>query len=335
MKKLGLITLLIIFAAIIKTSPANAACDFTSMDPENDGTFAFNTTCAINAQAIDGIDWANGSETTTDNTAVFNISGGVFTLNAGTSDNVTTFVTGSINITGGNISLADTYSQIKINTPKYCTDADADGWTSDFTYFDASVSGLRRCSLMHSLTLADCDDADPNTAGGDLITYYQDLDGDTYGNSSVTDSACSQPGGYVTNNTDCYDADPGTTNAELAYPGSSTCSGSDRGDGSFDYNCSSSETKCGTINNINCSTTTCYFNYSCGGMVPDKYCKDNTACFYETPASFACGVSGCVVSGSIYSTRTGCSSDGTTCSFGYGNNDNGYGAVAASNQTCQ
>ena len=36
-------------------------------------------------------------------------------------------------------------------------------------------------------------------------TYYQDLDGDSYGNSAVTLLATGQPLGYVTNNTDCND----------------------------------------------------------------------------------------------------------------------------------
>ncbi len=332
MKKLGLITLLIIFAAIIKTPPAYAACDFASMDPENDGTFAFNTTCAVTAQIIDGIDWAAGSETTTDNTATFNISGGVFTLNPGTSDNITTFVTGTINITGGNISMADTYSQIKINNPKYCTDADADGWAIDFTFSDATASGLRRCSLMHSLTLADCDDADPNTAGGDLTTYYQDLDGDTYGNSSVSESACSPSAGYVENSTDCYDADPATTNAELAYPGSSSCLGSHRGDNSYDYNCSSSDTKCGVIYNHVCYTTP-YGHYSCGGMAPDKYCKDQTINLYRSSSTYSCGQTGCIGTGSIVRRRNSCNSNGTTCSFGLG--ESGYVTVDTGPQTCQ
>lgn len=54
-----------------------------------------------------------------------------------------------------------------------------------------------------------CDDVDNNCDGQideELRTqFYEDADGDGYGNSQITTKACSQPSGYVTNNTDCDD----------------------------------------------------------------------------------------------------------------------------------
>ena len=41
----------------------------------------------------------------------------------------------------------------------------------------------------------------------DLVTYYRDFDGDGFGDLATTVSATSAPVGYVTNSTDCNDAD--------------------------------------------------------------------------------------------------------------------------------
>ena len=50
-------------------------------------------------------------------------------------------------------------------------------------------------------------DCDGSTDEGVLTTYYRDFDADTFGNPAMTQQACSQPIGYVTNNTDCDDND--------------------------------------------------------------------------------------------------------------------------------
>jgi hypothetical protein len=63
-----------------------------------------------------------------------------------------------------------------------------------------------------------------------LVTYYKDSDGDGWGSPSTT-KACTKPSGYVSQAGDCYDA------SVDAHPGQLGFFSSERGDGSFDYNC--------------------------------------------------------------------------------------------------
>ncbi len=55
-----------------------------------------------------------------------------------------------------------------------------------------------------------------------LVNYYRDADGDNYGNPASRRTACSQPGGYVTNNTDCNDG-----NANINPGAREVCNGID------------------------------------------------------------------------------------------------------------
>jgi hypothetical protein len=76
------------------------------------------------------------------------------------------------------------------------------------------------------------DDCDGQIDEGAGPTWYQDLDGDSYGNPSVTTAACSQPAGYVSNNQDCND-----NNAAIKPGAVEICDG-------LDNNCD------GTIDNV-------------------------------------------------------------------------------------
>jgi MYXO-CTERM domain-containing protein len=53
----------------------------------------------------------------------------------------------------------------------------------------------------------DCDDVADEDAI-DAHTYYADVDGDGFGDPNTTVAGCEDPQGYVTDNTDCDDADP-------------------------------------------------------------------------------------------------------------------------------
>lgn len=71
------------------------------------------------------------------------------------------------------------------------------------------------------------DDCDGSIDEGVKTTYYQDLDGDGYGNPNASTQACSKPTGYVTNSQDCKDTNdsvqPGGT--EVANGVDDDCDG--------------------------------------------------------------------------------------------------------------
>ena len=133
--------------------------------------------------------------------------------------------------------------------PTLCrADADLDGWGDDAppTGVDAgedcddgddavSPDGLEECDGADN----DCDGtADEANADG-CATYYYDYDGDGFGSDAVAGQCLCSTSGYYTSayDTDCYDNDA------TAAPGETAYHTSDRGDGSYDWNCSGTEEK--------------------------------------------------------------------------------------------
>jgi hypothetical protein len=226
----------------------------------------------------------NGVDTGTEssNTAVLDLQGGVLTINSNQ-----TIAVGSFTLSGGSIAIE---GQIKLKMPLWIVDADADGYPSTTTQYaqtSAPANGRRR-NVMTSVTVADCDDGAYSASNTccSLLTWYQDSDGDLYGNPSVSTEACDQPAGYVADNTDCYDS-----NAN-AKPGQTTCYTAHRGDGSFDYNCDSTDTRC-TNCSTSCTNGSSFWTLGCCGTYPNNYCcnaawKAQKLCSGLT----ACGVSG-------------------------------------------
>ena len=83
-----------------------------------------------------------------------------------------------------------------------------------------------QCNCRYSSTEV-CDNLD-NDCDGTVddglatITFYEDFDSDSFGNFDSSLESCSQPAGFVTDNTDCDDAD------EEIFPGAPEfCDGQD------------------------------------------------------------------------------------------------------------
>jgi len=98
---------------------------------------------------------------------------------------------------------------------------------------------------------ASCTAADQCTSGV-CSTFYQDADGDTYGNPNVVARVCgtSAPSGYVSNNQDCCDADLN------AHPGQAGWFTGANGCGNFDYDCSGASEQEYTSLGQQCSAAT-------------------------------------------------------------------------------
>lgn len=288
--------------------------------------------CTLTVATLSGADNAQNIEISSANSAdiVLN-SGASITINTGG-----TLAVGSLTLNGGTISIASG-GAIKPNTPLYVIDSDGDGWANDTTtLYTATQSGRRRLSLMRSVTTVDCGDTNYSIANqccssnGSACTS----NGSCCSNSCATNadadgyfSAAAGTAGTCQANalpyTDCYD------NNANAYPGSSYCGATHRGDGSFDYNCSTTATKCGTTYNYSATSYT-WTGYHGTGSCKKKNadCRANSAVLYS-PITSSCGQTAATCAGSSL-VEAGCGDCGESPDSFYG-----CTSVSVGVQACQ
>ena len=99
----------------------------------------------------------------------------------------------------------------------------SDNLDCDDTSADVSPTGTERCDGIDN----DCSGTTDEDSADDAPTWYADGDRDGYGDIFTTTRACTAPGGYVADDTDCDDADsaasPGA--AEFCGGGDEDCDG--------------------------------------------------------------------------------------------------------------
>jgi hypothetical protein len=278
--KLVVISGLIVTGFFVVSSPTYAV----DCNRNISGNFTMSSDCTF-AGLVDGVDTGAGAS----NTAILTAQSGMLTVSSNQ-----TVAFGSLSLTGGSIALS---GELKIGMPLWVVDADADGYplaATQYAQTGAPANGRRR-NLMTSLTV-DCDDSTYSATNEccNMITWYQDSDGDTYGNPSVSTEACDDdpPAGYVSNNSDCYDS-----NAN-AKPGQTTCYTTNRGDGSFDYNCDSAQSACNTCNTGSNTTPSLAWRQCSGGYCwTDPYNTYFTG-YTCTGSTSTCGAGGLTCTGS-------------------------------------
>ena len=84
------------------------------------------------------------------------------------------------------------------------------GYVGDNTDCDDNAAAVKPTAIEVCNGIDDDCDAlvDAADSSAVLATFYADTDNDKFGNPVSTKAACSAPGGYIVDNTDCNDADP-------------------------------------------------------------------------------------------------------------------------------
>ena len=188
---------------------------------------------------------------------------------------------GNVYVTGNSV---DPVTYGDFTTVKYSQDNDGDGWYSDGDCNDGNAS-------INPGAAEVCNEIDDNCNGqtdeGVQNTYYQDADNDTYGNSSVTTQSCTQPTGYVTNNTDCNDSsasiNPGA--AEVCNGVDDNCNGqTDEGVQNTYYRDADND----TYGNVSVTTQAC--TQPSGYVSNSSDCNDGNASVYPGATEVCNGI---------------------------------------------
>lgn len=200
-----------------------------------------NVSIGANTCTISSVTGSDSATVTLDN-----VSSSVTINNGGT------LCLGSLVVSAGSTAI-QVGGTIKTSCSLYVTDADSDSYPPDLNLSLTSGVGLRRLSLMTSLSTLDCNDANAATYAN--LTCYPDADGDTYysttSHSVCAGASCAAAGESATVGTDCCDSDINT------YPLMSTFKYTTNACGNWNWDCSeTTETERGVLTGGLCCTCT-------------------------------------------------------------------------------
>lgn len=137
-------------------------------------------------------------------------------------------------------------------------DSDGDGFTiaaGDCNDSDANINpgATEVCDLKDN----DCDALTDEPSALDAVLFYQDSDGDSFGNLSISQLACFTPDAYVSDDTDCNDSEASTNPGATEF-----CDGIDNDcDSVADNGVSPPPTPCEATNEFG----TCPGTWTCAG----------------------------------------------------------------------
>lgn len=118
----------------------------------------------------------------------------------------------SVTVNGSPVAVANSYTfspltaSSSINVTFSLKAEVCNGIDDDCDGIIDNVPNLEECQVCQDGSLQDLP----------VVTWYQDSDGDGYGNQNVTISSCTQPAGYVSNGSDCDDTNQNITNTCMA-----------------------------------------------------------------------------------------------------------------------
>lgn len=229
----------------------------------------------------------------------------------------------------------DSDSAVYPGAPESCTDFSDKNCDGSVGATDADGDGVVACE--------DCDDADAGAYPGatetcdgidndcsgavddsavDMIVWYADSDGDSYGDASVMTEDCTAPSGYVADNSDCDDSDV------TVYPSATeVCNGADDDcDGAADDGLtffSAYRDSDGDGYGAGASSSVC--------ALPSSYVTNSSDCD-DTSASVHPGAS--EFCNSVDDDCDGTVDEGVTTTFYADSDGDGYGDAAVTTEDC-